>query len=433
MISTDTIAALSSSAGIAPRAIVRLSGNLASIIVDQLANLPASAARSECVLLHIGNWRIPGTLYFFAGPHSYTGEDLAELHVPGNPIIWKKTLQQCVESGARLAEPGEFTARAFFNGKIDLTQAEGIAATIGALNDRQLAAARQLMAGELARRLTPITQLIANTLALIEAGIDFVNEEISFISTEDVRQRIDETCGQLNVLMETSAYFGAAGAEPTVVLVGRPNAGKSTLLNALAKCERAIVSPTAGTTRDALSADVVLPHGIIKMIDVAGLEEQPAQSEIDQRMQARATATIESADFVLHLVDSEDDSPPPHMSRVPDLRVRTKIDLRNHIAADEIGVSAVTGAGIDRLRSTIDRLVFGTAGSEAALTLNSRHIHQITTAQAALDSARSDIDRGHEYVALHLRDALDHLGQITGTISPDDLLGKIFSQFCIGK
>ena len=310
MLSSETIVALSSAPGVAARAIVRLSGSMAANIAGTMATFSEIPGAAQRCVIHISSWKFYATIYLFRAPRSYTGEDLIEFHLPARFTVVRAADPKHAQAaeGAGLNAGGSYRRKPFSTWEeMDLTQAEGVAATIAALNQRELTAARQLAAGELARRTAPITELIAEeTLALVEAGIDFVDEDVSFISSSDVVDRLNQVDQMLGDLVEQSARFGPIGAEPTVVLIGRPNAGKSTLLNALAKSDRAIVSPVAGTTRDALSAEVVLSHGIVKMIDVAGIDESHSLSDIDQQMQAQACRTAESADVIINVNSTVD-------------------------------------------------------------------------------------------------------------------------------
>jgi tRNA modification GTPase len=380
---------------------------------------------------------VPAWLFCFASPHSVTGEDVLEMHIPGNPLLARMLLDALIHHGARQAEPGEFTARAFFNGRMDLTAAEGVAATIAAHSDRELQAARQLMAGELARRLAPIMDGLAETLGLIEVGIDFSEEDVTFLSPEQLASRLDEAGAALRQLLDDSARFERLSHEPQVVLVGRPNAGKSTLLNALSGQQRAVVSPHAGTTRDAISSEVRLRRGTIRLTDVAGIEGAAHGDSISEQMQQRAHRAAMSADLVVLVRDLRDRADPPAIQRKPDLVVETKADLADApelSASSPLRVSAVTGFHLQHLRDRLDELAFGVFDGSASLALNARHVHAIEQAREAIGRAKANAERvSAEIVALELREALDALGSILGNVSPDDVLGRIFSTFCIGK
>ena len=456
MSSPDTIVAISSATGPATRMIVRLSGpaalDLAGAFVPDLVPAPSTAHRCR---LRFGAFTLPTTVYTFLAPRSYTGEQLVELHLPGNPLLARRVVEELLETGARLAEPGEFTARAYFHGRLDLTEAEGVAATISAHSAQELRAARQLLSGELARRLTPVMELIAETLALVEVGIDFTEEDVTFLSSDEIHQRVIAAEGQLAVIVEGSARFERLTHEPRAVLVGRPNAGKSTLLNALAGRERAVVSSAAGTTRDVISAEIALPRGLLWLVDVAGMDdadEDPiptaatanvppspvseAHREITRQMRTHALREIETADYVVLVQELGSITPQPTLPREPDLVVWSKWDLSSDADSateNKITVSAATGHHLERLKDHLDVMAFGGSDSSALLALNARHRAAIAEARVALERAMQGHDGPAELIAVDLREALDALGRVLGNISPDDLLGRIFSKFCIGK
>lgn len=434
MLLDDTIVAISSATGRAARMVLRLSGPEVRRIAGELGveitgNLP-NATRHQ---LHFADLVCPGWVCAFAGPRSYTGQDLIELHIPGNPLLARMLMDWIARRSARMAEPGEFTARAYFNGKLDLAQAEGVAATISAQSRQHLAAARQLMAGELARRLRPAMDSLVETLALVEAGIDFSEEGIQFLSLADVDHRINPVLEQLESLVADSGRFEKLTHEPMIVLAGRPNAGKSTLTNFLAGQSRSIVSPTPGTTRDALSVEITLARGVVRLVDVAGLDDSHGQA-IQAQMQEMAHRAIEQADVLVLVRDLTDHRPDVALPRPVDLRVRSKADLLQN-RPDESGdllVSALMGSGMSALRDALDRAAFGSDAPGAALALTSRHLGCLDEAMSGLRGAR-EVGNALELLAAELRAALDALGQVLGVVTPDDILGKIFSKFCIGK
>ncbi len=348
-----------------------------------------SATRDQ---LRFAGLSCPAWVYLFVGPRSYTGQDLVELHVPGNPLLARILLDWIVQEGARLAEPGEFTARAYFNGKLDLAQAEGVAAAIAAQNSQHLAAARQLMAGELARRLRPAMERLAESLALVEAGIDFADEGIQFLTPADAGKQIDEIVAQLDSLVAESGRFEKLTHEPTVVLAGRPNAGKSTLTNVLAGRSRSVVSPWAGTTRDALSVEISLARGVVRLVDIAGIGEldeamrSSAERDIDQQMSEAARRAVEQADVLVLVRDATDERPELPLSRKPDVRVTSKADMLKQLLeqSEPILISALSGLGMDDLRRALDRAAFGSDAPGASLVLTSRHLQCLAEAMSEL-------------------------------------------------
>jgi tRNA modification GTPase len=323
-----------------------------------------------------------------------------------------------------------------------------VAATIAAQSERELRAARQLLAGELARRLTPVMDDVAQALALVEVGIDFSDEDVTFLSAAEVRARCAAAIGVLEGILAESARFDRLSHEPRIVLVGRPNAGKSTLLNALAGRQRAVVSNMAGTTRDAIWAEARLARGMVRVVDVAGVEEVgsgqwavgSAGESIARQMWEQAMRAVGEADLVVMVVEPAAADGEVKLPRAVDLVVMTKVDLIEDKGRQEclphlkrLEVSAVTGAGMDELRGRLDELAFGATASGSGLALNARHVRAIGEARDALSRAVESVEGGAEVVAMELREGLEALGAVLGRMSPDDLLGRIFSRFCIGK
>jgi tRNA modification GTPase len=445
---TDTIVALSSAAAPSARAVVRTSGELSLGVAAELAGArPPTPSARQCVL-RFDDLRCPAWVYVAAGPRSYTGEDSVEYHIPGNPILVRMLMNELLRRGLRTAEPGEFTARAYLNGRLDLTAAEGVALAVSAHSEQEVLAARRLMSGELARRVTPVLDLLAETVALLEAGIDFADEGIDPLPPAALRERLAVARHALDELRLQAPTLERLSHEPTLALVGRPNAGKSSLLNVLAGFERAVASPVAGTTRDALSAEVSLRRGIVRLIDVAGLDDVEstasgagqAQGDIERQMQQTARRAFGEADFILLVVAADDDRPLLSLDRKPDLVIVNKTDLgasRTAAAAGvtEVQVSAATGWQIDTLRDALDRLAFGKDRSSGAdrLALNARHLAALSATVDAIDRAKGYSGIAAELSAAELHVALEQLGSIVGRLTPDDLLGRIFSRFCIGK
>lgn len=474
----DTIVAVASAPPPAVRVVVRLSGpgafRAAGSLLEEGA-IEAPLGRGRLVLPALGRHGVPVGVYRFVGPRSYTGEDVVELHLPGSPWVVAEVMGRLLAcEGVRHAEAGEFTARAYLGGKLDLTAAEGVAAVIAASDARELRAARQLMAGDLAAAVNGLTERLAQLLALLEAGIDFTDQDVSFISRADLRDGIDAVLGDVRRLMCESSRVRTAlsdGGVPGVLLLGRPNAGKSTLVNALLGRPRAVTSPQAGTTRDVLYAELELANGRVKIADSAGIEpaargamEDEAgereeggvsgkmKGEIAGEMRRRALAEGARADVLVLVRDVTDVEPLDVAALLPagraaDLQVTTKIDRVRPGATTAAGgtgrggesgsggvaVSAHTGEGLGELREALDRLCFAREGG-SRFALTARHVFHLSAAATALEQAGGLTGvGGDELIASSLRVALDELGAIVGVVTPDDVLGRVFATFCIGK
>jgi tRNA modification GTPase len=393
---------------------------------------------------------LPVLLARFVGPRSYTGQDMVELQCPGHPSLLERLLQRVLTLGARLAEPGEFTFRAFVAGKLDLTQAEGIHATISATNDAELRAAAQLREGKLGQASTRLVDDLATQLALTEAGIDFVDQDdVVPILPGALLAAVSRVRGSLDDLLRHSRSWGELTALPRVVLVGAPSAGKSTLFNALLGRTRAVVSDLPGTTRDVLAEPLSLPlpdgrSGDVMLLDIAGLDD--AAALLDREAQHAATAAIAQADLLLIIDDGSGDPLPLDVTKIgtPMLRVRTKIDVvPTSDQRYDVRISAVTGAGMDDLRAAMATAVGSLAHVAAgdAMALQPRHEQSLRHAAAHLAEAidllapqRDGRAVAHvELVAGALRSTLNELTSLGGTMTPDDIIGRVFATFCIGK
>ncbi|MGN6367216.1 MAG: tRNA modification GTPase [Phycisphaerae bacterium] len=456
----DTILAISSPpSGGGVRAILRLSGPSAWPLARSVLSLAEPEAGGSQPVGVYGPFPIPllhphaklAKLLLFRAPHSFTGQDIAEVHIPNSSALLKALMSQLLENAkhlgtpARLADPGEFSARAFFHGKIDLTKAEGIAATINASNESQLRAAASLRTGDLHQWIAATTEKIATLLASIEAGIDFVEEEdVRFITPETLHQEITQLLRDIMRYQFSARRLESYSDLPTVVFTGRPNVGKSSLLNALTGSNRAIVSPIAGTTRDALGCIMPSAIGDIRLLDVAGIEHE--DSPLAEKMNAARYHALATADLILHVqspdIPSDKADAADKPEGIPLIRILNKCDLEPGIRrlANALQVSAKTGEGIDLLRNTIVEVLEPAelAGTQRTI-LNQRHREILSDVDITLNNARlmsadtASANKHPELLAAELRRALDLLGQITGAISPDEVLGRIFSQFCIGK
>ena len=385
---------------------------------------------------------------YFAKPHSYTTDDIVEISAHGSSVVLRHIVELCIAGGARLAEPGEFTMRAFLNGRIDLTQAEAVRDLIDSQTLYQAKIAAQQLEGALSRRLQPVKQRLVELIALLEAGIDFAEDDVAVLPDTDILDRIAAVRAPLEQLAATFAYGKIVHQGLTLAIVGRPNVGKSSLFNRLVERERAIVTSTPGTTRDLVSETVAIGGIPVQLVDTAGIRQALDEAEsigIRKSMEALA-----DADLVLIVLDAsqprtvEDDELLRHAEGRASIVVGNKCDL---VVGDQdlgargqspiVCASALTGEGIAELRSEILRHIGGGTGAlaEAGFLTNVRHQALVQDSVAALDAAAGAVAAKvpHEMLLLDLYSALRPLDAVTGATTTDDILNLIFSTFCIGK
>ena len=385
-----------------------------------------------------------GIALYFPNPRSFTGEDVVELQGHGSPVVLQQLVGRCIALGARQARPGEFSERAFLNGKLDLAQAEAIADLIAASDTRAARAARRSLDGVFSRRVDAAGEQLVRLRIHVEAAIDFADEPLDTLGGEQVRVGLGEVLRALVALRDDAERGRRLRDGLHAVLVGPPNAGKSSLLNALAGSERAIVTDIAGTTRDTLRETIRIDGLELTLVDTAGLRE--GGDAIEREGMRRARAEMQRTDLAIIVLDARD--PQAGHAAVADaiaevplqLWIHNKSDLLEALPADidanVVHVSAATGQGLDRLHTRLRELASGSAGDsvEGELSARARHVEAITLAIGHAERAEAELVHEHlELAAEELRLAHEALGEITGRMSADDLLGRIFSSFCIGK
>lgn len=470
------IAAIATALGRGAVGIVRVSGKDIAPVIAAVCGRPLAARQATYLAFRDGGGQVidQGLAIHFPAPHSYTGEDVLELQAHGGPVVLQLLLARCLQAGAapdphtglaavpdlRLAEPGEFTERAFLNDKIDLAQAEGIADLIDASTETAARSAARSMSGEFSGAVNALLEQLTHLRMLVEATLDFPEEDIDFLQQADAQGQLQRLQATLAGVLQRATQGAILREGIKVVIAGQPNAGKSSLLNALAGAELAIVTPVAGTTRDKVSQLIQIEGVPLHVVDTAGLRE--TQDEVEKIGVERAWTEIESADAVLFLHDLSrqqagqktpdainyiaDDARIAKTiaeklpSNTPVIDVWNKSDLAS---AETLGhlpggvlISARTGRGLQALREQLLQVVGWQAAPEGVFMARERHVRALHRVQAQLLAAQDQLNATRpalDLLAEDLRQAQRHLGDITGVFSSDDLLGEIFSSFCIGK
>ena len=461
----DTIVAIATPAGRGGIGVVRLSGPEARTIAEPMLRLKHPLAAGRAVSGELSEPKGEGkaralspasnppephridevVVTYFAKPHSYTTDDIVEISCHGSPVVLRRVVELCLERGARLAEPGEFTMRAFLNGRIDLTQAEAVRDLIEAQTLFQAKVAAQQLEGSLSKRVQPIKQALVQLIALLEAGIDFAEDDVSVASDATILGRIGEVRRPLEQLAASFTYGKLVHEGLTLAIVGRPNVGKSSLFNRLVERERAIVTAQPGTTRDLVSETVAIGGIPVELVDTAGIRQALDEAEsigIRKSMEALA-----EADLVLVVLDATQPVSEEDRELLQQVEGRAAIIVENKCdlavaqpSARRSGVatvrsSAITGEGISELRAAILRQAGGGVEVEGGFLTNVRQRKLVEDAVAALESAATAVGARipHEMMLLDLYSALRALDEMTGATTADDILHLIFGTFCIGK
>jgi len=465
--SEDTIAAISTPPGTGGIAVVRVSGRDAAAIVEPLfqhkTRLSEAASHTALVGFFLDR---PGgdaldrvVVTLFRGPNSYTGEDVVEISCHGGRYLAQLVLEAVLDRGARLAEPGEFTRRAFLNGRLDLAQAEAVADLIQAKTKESVKYAARQLRGGISRRIQSLQERLVALLAQLELELDFVEEDIELVPREKLAQDLAALRREISRLAGTYRAGRMIHEGVRVVLAGKPNVGKSSLFNALLGFERAIVDETPGTTRDAIEAQLDIDGRLFRLVDTAGLRR--SEERVERKGIEITRTNLQQADLIVLLLDASEPLTDEDEVLVQEVRtistgtegapegvvVWNKMDLvedrtprgKNPLDWPELHISARTGAGLDALHGFLSRFLvtgagFGGAPEEEIVT-NVRHHQALRKAEAALEKAAEGISRGlsGEFIALDVREALDAVGEIVGKTTPEDVLRYIFAHFCVGK
>ena len=445
----DTICAIATPPGIGGVGVIRVSGPEVPTIAKQLTkkDLKPRLAAHTLILSETGQTIDDGIVIYFPNPKSFTGEDVLEIQGHGSPVVMDMLIDRLNDLGARLARPGEFSERAFLNGKIDLTQAEAIADLIESSTQQSARAALRSLSGEFSQQVHDLVDQLIYIRTYIESAIDFPEEEIDFLAESDMAQRIDKLKKDLLLLLNRAKQGRLLRDGMNIVLAGSPNVGKSSLLNKLAGYDAAIVTDIAGTTRDTLKEHISIDGMPVHIIDTAGIRE--TDDVVEQEGMKRTWGAIEKADRILLIIDSDqnlhqavEDIHKKLPENLPVTIVRNKIDKDGKQPqvittedATEVFLSAKTGEGIELLCEHLKETMGYHETEDGDFIARRRHLNSLNNALLSIEQAQQqfEMDMAGELAAEDLRIAQQHLNQITGEFTSDDLLGEIFSSFCIGK
>lgn len=441
MQSTDTIAAIATPPGSGAIAVVRMSGPQATTVLQACTGKVTEARRATLAHVRDAQRRVVDEVVvtYYAGPASYTGEDVVEISCHGGMLVTRRVLERLLQCGARPAEPGEFTRRAFENGRMDLTRAEAVMDVINAGSDLALRAAQNQLHGAIFRKVETAVDRLISVAAHVEAYIDFPEEDIAPDTTQELVAAVDEVCGELRVLLDTADEGRLLREGIRTAIIGAPNVGKSSLLNMLLGYERAIVSDTAGTTRDTIEESVSLGGMRLRLVDTAGLHE--STDAIERAGMERSRRAGAEADLILEVADA---TLPPARAEIPattaqHILLLNKCDLPEHPDWQNVPalrISCHTGRGHETLATTItERFLHSSGEPDTLAAINTRHRYALQQALDYLAAARTGLLSGisPELMDIDLRAALDALGSISGRVDTEDILTRVFATFCLGK
>jgi tRNA modification GTPase len=446
----DTIAAIATATGTGAISVIRVSGPETFKAVDSIFTGKNRIESAESHTIHYGKIKDKSgseiddvLISIFRNPHSYTGEDVVEISTHGNTIITRKILEMLLGKNVRLAEPGEFTRRAFLNNKIDLAQAEAVADIINSRTEASLLGARNQLDGLLSQKVEELRAMLINASSFVELELDFAEEDIELINSNELKKRINRILREIEDLLSTYSFGKVIKDGVNVALVGKPNVGKSSLLNYLLKESRAIVSHIPGTTRDIIREDVSIDGILFRLFDTAGIRS--SNDEIEKEGVIRSREAVKNADLVLFMNDVEQGFSEDIYSELKSItKVERIICVLNKIDKNEesdlkndVSISAKTGKGIESLFSLLKLKALGTSNysEKSAVVSNLRHYLCLGKTNESLLKALESINSGlsGEFISVDLRNAENSLAEIIGAVTTDDILNNIFTKFCIGK
>ncbi len=446
----DTIVALATPSGIGAISVIRISGPKSFEAVDSIFSGKTKISDATSHTIHYGKIHDDNGLLIddilvsiFKNPNSYTGEDSVEISTHGSPLITQKIIKQLLNKDLRIAEPGEFTKRAFLNNRIDLAQAEAVVDVINSRTEASLRGARNQLDGLLSKKVDELRTKLINASSFVELELDFAEEDIEFIGHQELLNRINDITKEINLLLDSYSFGRVIRDGVNVALVGKPNVGKSSILNYILKESRAIVSHIPGTTRDVIREEVSIDGILFRLFDTAGI--RISEDLIEKEGVLRSRNAIKDADIILFINDVEQQFAEDLQNDIYALAnedkvitVINKIDLApdTHIKGD-IYISALTGKGMDSLLNRLKEEAFGNSNytEQSAVVSNIRHYNLLKKAKGYLMNAKDSTEKklSGEFIAVDLRNAENSLGEIIGVVTSDDILNNIFSKFCIGK